>query len=118
MIQGENLKISLSKGNNLLLKTAAIAAAIVTLGAAYSFFMTNFYKPKVEVLSVDFDNGIAKIKIKGHPDKIIDISGDTVYGITGDWGIRLGSVVQNGKLMYNRIELLKKGMVEEYLNRP
>jgi hypothetical protein len=117
MIQ-ENIKINVSKGTDLLLKGAAIAAAIVSLGAAYSFFMSYLYKPKVEVVEVDYAVGKARIKILGIATQIIEIDGETVYQIIGDWGIRLGSTVLGGQTKYNRIELVRKNMVVDYLNKP
>ena len=117
MIQ-ENIKINVSRGTDLLLKGAAIAAAIVSLGAAYSFFMSYLYKPKVEVVEVDYAVGKARIKILGIATQIIEIDGETVYQIIGDWGIRLGSTVLDGQTKYNRIELVRKNMVVDYLNKP
>jgi hypothetical protein len=49
--------------------------------------------------------------------KVIDITGDTIYQLAGDWGVRFGSVLQGSKLVYNRIELVRKGMVVEYLTK-
>jgi hypothetical protein len=117
MIQ-ENLKINLSKGTNVLIKAAAIAAAIVSLGAGYTFFLSYVYKPKVEVLDVDFTLGKARLKILGAFPKIVEIDGETIYGIAADWGVRLGSVNVAGQTRYNRIELVRKNMVVEYLNKP
>jgi len=111
-------QIELTKGKNLLLRTAAIAAAIVTLGAAYTFFVNYIYVPKVEVLEVDFNKGTAKIQIKGLVNRIINIQGETLYQISGDWGVRLASTVVEGRGAYNRIELVRRGMVVEYLKRP
>jgi hypothetical protein len=117
MVQ-ENIKINVSKGTDVLLKGAAIAAAIVSLGAAYSFFMSYVYKPKLEVLSVDFGIGKARISVLGIFPQIIEIDGDTTYQIVGDWGVRLASTLIEGTSKYNRIELVRKNMVVEYLNKP
>ena len=48
----------------------------------------------------------------------IEIDGETIYGIAADWGVRLGSVNVAGQTRYNRIELVRKNMVVEYLNKP
>jgi hypothetical protein len=111
------LQDKLSKGADVLIKTAAIAAAVTALGAGYVFVLNFVYKPSVEVLEVDFIKGTARIKVKGLFSKIITIDGDTIYGIIGDWGIRFGTLVVEGKTTYNRIELVRKQMVVEYLNK-
>ena len=117
MIQ-ENIKVKLSRGTDVLIKGAAIAAAIVSLGAGYSFFMSYVYKPKLEVIEVDFGIGKARIRVLGIFPQIIEIDGDTTYQIVGDWGIRLASTIIGGESKYNRIELVRKNMVVEYLNKP
>lgn len=117
MIQ-DNIKVKLSRGTDVLIKGAAIAAAIVSLGAGYSFFMSYVYKPKLEVIEVDFGIGKARIRVLGLFPQIIEIDGDTTYQIVGDWGIRLASTIIGGESKYNRIELVRKNMVVEYLNKP
>jgi hypothetical protein len=37
--------------------------------------------------------------------------------IGGDWGIKFGGKVSDGKFGYDRLELTKKGMVVEYLKK-
>jgi len=114
----DNIKVKLSTGTDILIRAAAIAAAIVSLGAGYSFFLSYIYKPKIEVLSVDFGTGKARIKVIGLYAQVIEIEGETIYQISGDWGVRLASTVVSGESKYNRIELVRKGMVVEYLNKP
>ena len=117
MIQ-DNLKIKLNRGTDVLIKAAAIGAAVVSLVAAYTFFLSYIYKPKIEVVEVDFAVGKARIKILGIFPQIIEIVGETIYSIAGDWGVRLGSVNIEGTSKYNRIELVRKNMVVEYLYKP
>jgi len=117
MIQ-DNLKIKLNRGTDVLIKAAAIGAAIVSLGAAYTFFLSYVYKPKVEVVEADFSLGKARIRIVGIFPQIIEITGETIYSIVGDWGIRLGSVSVDGVTKYNRVELVRKNMVVQYLYKP
>lgn len=114
----DNIKVKLSRGTDVLIKGAAIAAAIVSLGAGYSFFMSYVYKPKLEVIEVDFGIGKARIRVLGIFPQIIEIDGDTTYQIVGDWGVRLASTIIGGASKYNRIELVRKNMVVEYLNKP
>jgi hypothetical protein len=118
MIQ-ENIKVNLTRGTDVLVKAAGIAAAIVSIGAGYFFFISYIYKPKVEVVSVDYSIGKAVIKILGIFPRIIDLEGDTTYQIMGDWGIKLGTtlVEDTGNPKYDRIELTRKGMVVEYLKK-
>ena len=111
------LQDRLSKGADILIKTAAIAAAVTALGAGYVFVLNYIYKPSVEILEADFVKGTARIKVKGLFPQIISIDGDTIYGIIGDWGVRFGTLLIDGKLIYNRIELVRKQMVVEYLNK-
>lgn len=115
---GDNIKVKLTKGTDVLIKAAAIAAAVVSLGAAYGFFINFIYVPKVQVLEVDFGLGTARIKVVGLYSRIIEIRGETIYQISGDWGVRLGSSVIGGESRYNRVELVRKGMVVEYLQKP
>ena len=110
----ENLKINLSKTSDRILKVAAVVGAITVIAGGYTWYLNNIWKPKVEVLSVDFTNGVAEIK---YDDKIIDLEGDAIYWINADWGVRFGSIIINGKIQYDRVELLKKGMVVEYLKK-
>jgi hypothetical protein len=113
----DNVRLKLSRTSDVFLKTAAIIAGITALAGGYAFFLNYVWKPKVEVISADFNTGKATIKVGNLFVKIIDISGDTIYQLSGDWGVRFGSVLQGGKTAYNRIELVRKGMVVEYLTK-
>ena len=114
----QDIKLKFNKGTNVLIKVAAIGAAVISIGAAYTFFLSYLYKPKIEVVEVDFENGTAKMKISGFFQDTIEINGETTYSIAGDWGIRLGSINIQGVTKYNRIELVRKNMVVEYLYKP
>jgi hypothetical protein len=46
----------------------------------------------------------------------VDIYGDSQFLISGDWGVRFGSINKNGKVAYENIQLLKHGLVVEYLD--
>jgi hypothetical protein len=116
MIQ-DNVKVQLSRTTDIFLKSAAIIAGVTALAGGYAFVLNYVYKPKVQVLSVDYDNGIATIKVGSLFTKNIDINGDTTFHLVGDWGIRFGTILQGDKTVYNRLELVRKGMVNEYLNK-
>ena len=111
----EAIKVGLSKTTNNIIKVAAVVGAITVIAGGWAFYLNNLWKPKVEVLSVDFTNGVAVMKYDGKEIKLV---GDAVYWLNADWGLRLGSIRKDTQeTVYDRIELLKKGMVVEYLNR-
>jgi hypothetical protein len=111
----ENIKFTLGKTNDTIIKVAAIVGAITIIAGGYTWYLNNVWKPNIEVISVDFENGKAQLK---HRSKLIELEGDAVYWINADWGLRLGIVINdNGSPVYDRVDLLKKGMVVEYLKR-
>jgi hypothetical protein len=107
-------KAYLSKTSDALIKIAAIIGAITVIGGAYTYYLNNIWKPNVTVDSVDFDKGIARVRVG---NKILDIYGDATFLINnyGDWGIRFGTSRITNK--YDRLELVKKMMVAEYLKK-
>jgi len=107
-------KAYLSKTSDVLIKVAAVIGAITVIGGAYSYYLNNIWKPNVTVDSVDFDKGVARVKVG---NKILDIYGDATFLINnfGDWGIRFGTSRITNK--YDRLELVKKMMVVEYLKK-
>jgi hypothetical protein len=109
-----DLEIKLSKTTNAFLQIAAVVGGVTALAGGYTFYLNYVWKPKVTVLDVDFINGIAHLQFGS---KIIEVSGDTVFLLGGDWGIKFGSVYKDGILYYDRLLLVRKGMVYEYLNR-
>ena len=113
----DDVKVRLSRTTDIFLKTAAIIAGVTALAGGYAFVLNYVWKPKVEVVSADYDTGKATIRVGTLFIKLIDITGDTIYQLAGDWGVRFGSVLQGGKTVYNRIELVRKGMVVQYLNK-
>jgi len=110
----ENIKVGFSKTTNTLIKLAGIVGAVTILAGGYSWYLNTLWKPKVEIEFVDFNNGVAKLKYAG---KEIDLEGDAVYWLNADWGIKFGSIRKGNESVYDRIELLKKGMVVEYINK-
>ena len=100
--------------NKLVLKVVATATVITALAGAYYFFVNNVWKPKVKVLSVDFDNGFATVEMPF--GRKVDIYGDSQFLIGGDWGVKFGTVIKKGKVSYENLQLLKHGLVKEYLD--
>lgn len=106
-------KFDLSKGEEILLKIAAVSAAALAVVNVYQFYKNNIYHPEVEVKEVDFAKGIAKLIIDGKP-KII--KGDSSYLIGSDWSIQLGATFSsNNGRKYDRIEVLKRGNVDSVI---
>ena len=100
--------------SKIVLKVVAIATVITALGGAYFFFINNVWKPNVKVLSVDFENGFATVEMPF--GRIVNIYGDSQFLISGGWGVKFGTVNRGGKLSYENLQLLKNGLVDEYLD--
>jgi hypothetical protein len=104
-------KFNISQGEEILFKIAGIGAAILGVVAVYSFYKNNIWKPKVNVKSVDFSNGVANLEIN---DKPFVLKGDSSYLIAYDWGIKFGYTLKSdGRRVYDRIEILKRNMVQK-----
>ena len=114
MLDVQNVKIRLTKTNEVIIKAAAIIGAITVIAGGYTFYLNNIWKPKVEVVSVDFNQGVLEFKFQG---KTVQVFGDSNYYLAGDWSIQMGSTNLNSGAKYDRIQLLKKGMVVEYLKK-
>ena len=108
-------QFSLSGGEEILLKVAGISAAFIAIFSAFTFYKNNIWHPKVEVVSVDYKNGVAKIIVNGKP---FLLKGDSSYLISYDWGIKFGYTFKgNGERMYDRIEILKRNMVHSVIKK-
>ena len=101
-----------NKTTQKIIEIAAVIGAITVIIGGYSFYINNFWKPKVQIVSVDFTKGTAEVKVG---TSVIDIYGDALFQVSsgGNWGIKFGST--NG--VYDSLELTKNGMVVEYLKR-
>lgn len=109
-----DLEIKISKTTNILLQVAAIVGAITVIAGGYTFYLNYVWKPKVEIIEVDFDNATAKLNFG---KQILNLEGDALFLLGGDWGIKFGSTNRAGSTVYDRIELVRKGMVYEYLKK-
>jgi hypothetical protein len=109
-----NSSISFQKQSEIVLKVVAVATVITAIGGAYYFFVNNVWKPKVTVLSVDFDNGFATVQLPF--GRKIDIYGNSEFLVSGEWGVKFGTVNKGGKVSYENLQLLKHGLVDEYLD--
>jgi hypothetical protein len=108
---------NLSKTSKALINVAAVVGAITVIAGGYTFYLNYIWKPKVEISEVDFTKGIATVKLGNLFKKTVQIEGDSTYELGGDWGVRFGHTIVEGKTYYNRLELVRKNMVYEYINR-
>lgn len=106
--------MALQEQNKIILKAVAFATVITALAGAYFFVVNNVWKPKIVILDADLNNGFATLKLPF--GKIIKINGSSEFLIKGDWGVKFGTILKDGKQSYENIQLLKKGMVVEYLD--
>ena len=114
MIDNQILKLHLTKANDIIIKVAAVVGAITVIAGGYNFYMSNIWKPKVQITEVDFQQGMLQFVFNG---KTVEIFGDSDYYLGGDWSIRLGSINLSGGSKYDTIQLSKRGAVVEYLNK-
>lgn len=104
---------TLSKANSIFLKIAAISTGIVAVVGLYGFYRNNIWFPTIVVNDVDYKNGVANLTINGRP---FVLRGDSSYLIEYDWGIKFGtSYDSKGNRFFDRIEILKRGMVHKIL---
>ena len=110
----QNLLDTVTNKKGVLVKIATLSVAIIAIVNVVTFYKNNISKPTVEVKDKDFEKGIANLKING---KDFVLRGDSSYLIDGDWGIRFGTTFnKTSNTNYNRIELLKRGMVYKIIS--
>ena len=102
------------KEKELILKIVTVATVITAIGGAYYLIVNNVWKPKLKVVSVDFENGFATIQMPFN--KTVYIYGDSQFLIGGSYGVKFGTINKEGKVSYENIQLLKNGLVVEYLD--
>lgn len=107
-------KVYVSKTSDVIIKIAAFVGAITIIGGAYSYYLNNIWRPDVEIQTIDFQRGVAVVRVG---NQVIDVFGDSTFLIksAGNWGIRFGTSKFNND--YDRLELVKNGMVVEYLKK-
>ena len=106
------IKPILSTTNSVFLKIAAISTATIAIIGIFEFYKNEVWHPKIEIINVDWKNGVADLLING---KKFILKGDSSYLISNNWGIRFGSTKQGLTSIYDRIEVLKRNMVHEVL---
>jgi len=109
------IKSTLSATSSVLLRIAALSTATFAIIGVYTFYRNNLWHPKVVINSVDYANGVANLTING---KETILRGDSTFLIDYDWGIKFGyTFLPDGKRIYDRIEVTKRGMVHEVLRQ-
>ena len=109
------LKSTFSATSAVLLRIAAISTAALAFVGMYTFYRNNLWHPKVFINSVDYANGVANLTING---KEVILRGDSTFLIDYDWGIKFGyTYLPDGKRIYDRIEVTKRGMVHEVVRQ-
>jgi len=109
------IKSTFNKTSAIFLRIAAISTAALALVGLYTFYRNNLWHPKVVINSVDYANGVANLTING---KEVILRGDSTFLIDYDWGIKFGyTYLPDGKRIYDRIEVTKRGMVHEVVRQ-
>jgi len=109
------LKSTFSATSAVFLRIAAISTAALAFVGLYTFYRNNLWHPKVVINSVDYANGVANLTING---KQVILRGDSTFLIDYDWGIKFGyTYLPDGKRIYDRIEVTKRGMVHEVVRQ-
>lgn len=109
------LKSTFSTTSAVFLKIAAISTAALAMVGVYTFYRNNIWHPKVVINSIDYKNGVADLTING---KKFILRGDSTFLIDYDWGIKFGfTFLPDGKRVYDRIEVTKRGMVHEVVRQ-
>ena len=107
------IDIKFGKTSQILLRVAALSTATLAVIGVYTFYRNNIWHPKVEVLDVDFKNGIAHLKVNGKP---FTLRGDSQYLVAANYGVKFGyTYLENGKRVYDRIEILMNGLVSSVI---
>lgn len=86
---------------------STIIGALAGIGLGYVFVVNNVYRPSVQILSVDWENGTATIKDHKTGKKLY--AGSVLSVGLGDWGIQFSG--DNN----DRIELVKNGLTYKTL---
>ncbi len=99
-----------SKQFKVLNKIAGFITTISIIGGAYYYYRTTIWRPTVQVLSTDWNNGIATIKVGNN--KIITLYKNQTVAIGGDFGVKFSG---DDDTSINRIELYKNWLTYSVL---
>lgn len=111
MINGDNIeKYMVKYGNHVkvISTIAIIITSVIAIGGGYIWYRSNLWKPKVEVINVDFEKAIAQLLVNG---KEKTLYGNSILAAGGEWGVRFGTTDLSMYNTYDSIELVKNNMV-------
>lgn len=91
-------------------RIAAIFSVIAGVGIAYWFYLDNIWRPKVSLISVDYETGVAVLNVNGKEKTLYD--GSTISAM-GHWGIRFAG--GDGRSA-ERLELIKNEITYQVID--
>jgi len=104
-----------NKVSQILLRVAAFSTATLALVSIWTFYKQNIWYPKIKLLDVDYAKGIANLEVNGEPFRV---EGNSIYGAGVNFGIKFGTTNNTqGQDSYDRLELLKNGLVRSIISK-
>ena len=104
----------ISGKGTIIAEFAAFSLSIIAIVNVYAFYRNNIWKPTIEIKDVDYDNAVANMLIDGRE---FTLRGNSHYLISYDYGIAFGTTNEKNGVQYDRIELLKRDMVQRVLHK-
>lgn len=97
-----------NKNVRVLTIVAVVITSILAIIAGGEFILAHWV-PTLEIVSVDFQNGVCVLKIGSKQKTLI---GDDTLFVKGAWGVRFGTTTgDDDDQHYETVELVKDGMV-------
>lgn len=104
-----------NKASQLLLRVAAFGTATLAIVSVYTFYRQNIWFPKITLVDVDYNRGIANLIVNKKP---LRLEGNSTYGVGSSFGVQFGTTNNtDGKRGYDRIEIVKNGLVKGVINK-
>jgi len=103
----------LKKVKDTLLEVGSIATAIGALVAGFILYMNNVWQPTVELISVDYNLGIAVLSVGKTNPTTVTIYPDEKFSLGWGWNVQFG-IDYNYDL--ERIELVKNNITYTVLD--
>ncbi len=97
------------KSFNFLNKLAAFITTVSIIGGAYYYYRTTIWYPKLTVLNIDWEKGIATIRKKS---KTYILYKNQTLAVGGDFGIKFSGDTDDN---IDRIELYKNFLTYEVI---
>jgi hypothetical protein len=104
-----------NKASQVLLRVAAIGTATLAIVSVYTFYRQNIWFPKITLVDVDYNKGIANLIVNKKP---LRLEGNSAYSAGSSFGIQFGTTNDtDGRRAYDRIEIVKNGLVRGVINK-